>query len=75
MANVLGTARLTAYAWNGTGSGTPNLTLHGKTGGTMAFSATTLTATCLVDTAPTPTSRFAGFHDRYWAPLAEWRAA
>jgi len=51
----LGTATLTAHAWDGTGKvgSVVNLTLKHATGGTTHFSATTLTATCLVNTAPT----------------------
>jgi autotransporter-associated beta strand protein len=57
-AGFLGTASLTAHAWDGGGTGnnaggTANLTLRGSTGGTSHFSATTLTATVLVNTAPT----------------------
>jgi hypothetical protein len=50
-----GTVTLTAYAWDGTSGsdgGTAILNGRGKTGGGTAFSATTLTATCLVNTAP-----------------------
>ena len=54
----LGTATLTAHAWDGTGKAgnVVNLTLKHATGGTTHFSATTLTATCLVNDAPTLTS-------------------
>jgi hypothetical protein len=54
-----GAATLTAYAWDGsTGSegGTANLSVKSATGGTTAFSATTITATCLVNSAPVLTS-------------------
>ncbi len=54
--NFKGTATLTAYAWAATSGldGTPvNLALKGKTGGTTAYSPTTLVATCLVNNAPT----------------------
>jgi hypothetical protein len=49
-----GTVSLTAYAWDGTGNftSTANLTKTG-TGGDTPFSAATLTATCLVNSAPT----------------------
>jgi RHS repeat-associated protein len=51
----VGTATLTAYAWDGS-VGTPgmavNITQQGA-GGASAFSAKTLTAACVVNTAPT----------------------
>lgn len=46
----VGTATLTAYAWDGTSS---NTNLIGHLGGSGAFSAKPLTATCLVNTSPT----------------------
>jgi hypothetical protein len=51
-----GTVTLTAYAWDGTGNfgASANLMTAG-TGGANAFSATALTATCLVNNAPTLT--------------------
>jgi hypothetical protein len=62
-AGFLGTATLTVHAWDGTAivsktgtageGGTVNLTLKGMTGGTSHISATTLTATVLVNTSPT----------------------
>ncbi len=55
--NFVGTVLLTAHAWNGTGSGTmANLTAKNATGGTTAFSAGTLTASCLVNDSPSLTS-------------------
>ena len=57
-ASFLGTATLTAHAWAaspGQDGSTVNLTLKGTTGGTTAFSTTMLTATCIVNTAPTLT--------------------
>ncbi len=55
--NFLDTATLTAYAWDGRASsgsagGTVNLAAKGASGGSTAFSGTTLVATCLVNTAP-----------------------
>ena len=53
--NSAGTATLTVYAWDGsagTHGAAVNLNQLG-TGGVSAFSATTLTATCVVNTAPT----------------------
>jgi hypothetical protein len=50
-----GTVNLQASAWdgtNGSAGGRANLTGHTKTGGNTAFSTTTLTAMCLVNTAP-----------------------
>jgi hypothetical protein len=49
------TVTLTAYAWDGTGgfNGTVNLAST-SLGGASPFSATALTATCFVNTAPTP---------------------
>ena len=50
-----GLATLAASAWDGssgTVGGTANLSGKNATGGTTAFSATSLTATCLVNTAP-----------------------
>jgi hypothetical protein len=48
-----GTVTLTAYAWDGsTGNSGETVSLSGKNAA-GAFSATTLTATCLVNTAPT----------------------
>ena len=51
-----GTVSLTAYAWDGSGNftGTANLTQTGI-GGITPFSATTLVANCLVNSAPTLT--------------------
>jgi hypothetical protein len=49
-AGFLGTVKLTAYAWDGSkGGGKTGNKVHVKGG---AFSAKTLTATCLVNTAP-----------------------
>jgi uncharacterized repeat protein (TIGR01451 family) len=49
-AGFLGTVKLTAYAWEGMGAGNT----HGKQVSAKGaeFSSTTLTATCLVNTAP-----------------------
>ena len=49
-----GIVTLTAYAWDGTGNftGAANLTKAGL-GGTKPFSAIPLTATCVINTAPT----------------------
>ena len=54
-AGYLGTAKLSAYAWDGSGSSNAGtfVNLGGQTGGTGAFSAKPLTATRLVNTAPT----------------------
>ncbi len=53
----LGTATLTAYAWDGSvGQAGSAFNINGKTGGTGPFSSTTLSATCLVNTAPTLTN-------------------
>jgi RHS repeat-associated protein len=52
----LATVRLTAHAWDGSGftaGGTANLTINGSGGGTSHFSSTTLSATCLINDAPT----------------------
>jgi hypothetical protein len=54
----LGTATLTAYAWDGrpgsgSAGGTVKLGARNATGGTTAFSGGTLAATCLVNTALT----------------------
>jgi hypothetical protein len=52
-ASFLGTVKLTAYAWDGSASsGSPGQRVRVKGG---AFSARPLTATCLVNTAPTLT--------------------
>ncbi len=56
-ASFTGTVTLTAHAWDGGGTGnsaggTANLTLAHSTGGTSHFSATTLTATELVNNSP-----------------------
>jgi hypothetical protein len=55
--NFSGTVSLTAHAWDGAGgfATTADLTKTGS-GGTTPFSAATLTATCLVNSAPTLTS-------------------
>ena len=49
-----GVVTLTALAWDGTGSdgGTVNLSAAGSTGGATPFGATTLVASCTVNTAP-----------------------
>jgi hypothetical protein len=55
-ANFEGAETLTAHAWSVSSGrdGTPvNLALKGSTGGTTAFSAAKLVATCLVSSAPT----------------------
>ncbi len=53
-AGFLGTATLTAYAWDGSVGQVGTLfNISGETGGTGAFSRTPLTTTCLVNTAPT----------------------
>ncbi len=49
----LGTATLTAYAWDGTST---SRNLNGKLGGNGAFGATPLIAVCLVNTSPTLTA-------------------
>jgi hypothetical protein len=55
-ANFVGTVTLTAHAWNGGGSvahgNTVNLATAHATGGSTNFSATTLTATELVNNSP-----------------------
>ncbi len=55
-AGFAGIVTLTAHAWDGAGSvadgGAVNLTLKGMTGGSSDISTATLTATCLVNTAP-----------------------
>ena len=54
-AGFAGTVSLLAHAWDGTSGsagGTAPLTGHGTTGGNTAFSATALTANCIVNTAP-----------------------
>ncbi len=54
--NFVGTATLTAHAWAATSSQNGkavNLALAGKTGAATAYSAATLTASCLVNNAPT----------------------
>ena len=53
-AGFLGTVSLTAYAWDGAGMGNTHgqrVRAHGSD-----FSSTTLTATCLVNKAPTLTA-------------------
>ncbi len=56
-AGFLGAATLTAYAWDGSvGQAGATFNLNGKTGGAGAFSATPLTAACLVNTAPVLTA-------------------
>jgi hypothetical protein len=55
-AGFVGTATLTAHAWDGNGftHGTAaNLAAKGARGGTTHFSSTTFTATCLVNHSPT----------------------
>jgi autotransporter-associated beta strand protein len=55
-AGFLGTVSLTAHAWDGTGGfadgSTANLAAKHATGGTTPFSTGTLSAVCLVNTAP-----------------------